>query len=360
MTFVIAEAGVNHNGSLELAKDLVRAASDCGVDAVKFQTFDAAALASQGAPLAEYQRPRGGGQLEQLEMLRALELSHEDHFVLRDLAAGLGVLFMSSPFDQASLRFLVQDLGVSQLKIGSGELTSGPLLLDAARSGLPVILSTGMSDLVEVEAALGVLAFGWSAAPDAAPSRAAFARAFQSEDGTRALKANLTLLHCTTQYPAPFEDINLRAMATLRTAFDLPVGFSDHTPGIAMPIAATALGAVVIEKHFTLDRTLPGPDHQASLEVAELAEMVEGVRQVEKALGDGVKGLMRSERANRAVARKSLVAASRIVLGERFSEHNLACKRPGGGRSPMDYWDVLGQEATRDYDVDDFVEEEGE
>jgi len=345
VTFVIAEAGVNHNGSLELAKDLVRAASDCGVDAVKFQTFDAAALASQGAPLAEYQRPRGGGQLEQLEMLRALELSHEDHFVLRDLAAGLGVLFMSSPFDQASLRFLVQDLGVSQLKIGSGELTSGPLLLDAARSGLPVILSTGMSDLVEVEAALGVLAFGWSAAPDAAPSRAAFARAFQSEDGTRALKANLTLLHCTTQYPAPFEDINLRAMATLRTA---------------MPIAATALGAVVIEKHFTLDRTLPGPDHQASLEVAELAEMVEGVRQVEKALGDGVKGLMRSERANRAVARKSLVAASRIVLGERFSEHNLACKRPGGGRSPMDYWDVLGQEATRDYDVDDFVEEEGE
>jgi N-acetylneuraminate synthase len=243
---------------------------------------------------------------------------------------------------------------VRRLKIASGEITNGPLLLAHARLGLPIILSTGMATLEEVREALAVLAFGLVAGAE--PSRAAFERAFASGEGQAALRRQVTLLHCTTEYPAPFDEVNLRAIETLRAAFGLPVGLSDHSVGIAVPIAAAALGAAIVEKHFTLDRTLPGPDHAASLEPGELGAMVEGIRAIEAALGDGVKAPRGAERRNMAVARRSLVAARPIAAGERFAEDSLAAKRPAGGLSPMRTWDLLGSAATRAYRADEAIE----
>ena len=270
---VIAEAGVNHNGDMGLAVRLVEAAAAAGVDTVKFQTFKAESLVAQEAPKADYQKQTTNSAESQLDMLRKLELSESDHRTLIDKAAARGLAFLSTPFHESSVDLLAK-LGVSRLKIPSGEVTNGPLLLKASRAGLPLILSTGMATLGEVETALGVLAFGYAAPKDAAPSLAAFTAAYSSVEGHVGLMENVVLLHCTTEYPAPFADVNLRAMETMTAAFGLPVGYSDHTPGIAVPIAAAALGAVVIEKHFTLDRTLPGPDHRASLEPDEFAEMV--------------------------------------------------------------------------------------
>lgn len=350
--YLIAEAGVNHNGSLDLARKLVYAAKDAGADAVKFQTFRADALASAAAPKAAYQeRLTEAGS--QLEMLQQLELSREAHETLLALTRELGLAFLSTPFDLGSL-YLLDELGLTTIKLPSGEITNAPLLFETARRDKQVILSTGMSTLGEIEDALSFLALGYLA-PDAAPSLSAARDAYAVPEARTVLEANVTLLHCTTEYPAPFEDVNLSAMETLRAAFGLRVGFSDHTPGIAAPVAAAALGAGVIEKHLTLDRTLPGPDHRASLEPTEFTALVTAVRQVEQALGSPVKVPAASERPNRAVARKSLVAALPIRAGEPFTATNLTLKRPGTGVSPILYYDRLGRPAPRDFAADEVV-----
>ncbi|MEA5088410.1 N-acetylneuraminate synthase [Solidesulfovibrio sp.] len=350
---IIAEAGVNHNGSLEMALRLVDAAADAGADAVKFQTFVAAAVVCSNAAKAEYQQLTTGAQESQLEMIRKLELGPEDFDALRCHCRERGIEFLSTPFDLQSLDLLLR-LGVSRLKLPSGEITNGPFLLAAARAGLPLLLSTGMSGLGEVETALGVLAFGLLE-PRAEPGPEDFALALASPAGQERLRDNVTLLHCTTEYPAPLADVNLRAMATLEAAFGLPVGYSDHTKGITVPVAAAALGARVLEKHLTLDNALPGPDHKASLDPAAFKDMVAAVREVELCLGDGRKRLTPCERGNRAVARRSLVAARPIRAGEPFSPENLTAKRPGTGRSPLDYWSLLGRPADRNYDPDEGI-----
>lgn len=352
--YIIAEAGVNHNGSLEQAVLLVDAAAEAGADAVKFQTFKADRLVSRAAPKAGYQIENTGASESQHEMIRKLELDEAAHQHLHQHCRSRGIEFLSTPFDLESLDMLVSRFDLSFVKLASGEITNAPFLLAAARTGKPVILSTGMSDLGDVENALGVLAFGYLQQA-AAPSRESFAAAYGSAGGQAALRGKVALLHCTTEYPAPLEEVNLRAMATLHQAFGLPVGYSDHTAGIAIPIAAAALGACVIEKHFTLDRNLPGPDHKASLEPDELKRMVRSIREVETALGSPIKQPAASERRNRAVARKSLVAAMPVRKGELFSSENLGVKRPGDGVSPMYYWEWLGKAADRDYQPDDKV-----
>lgn len=352
-TLVIAEAGVNHNGSVERALQLVEVAAAAGADAVKFQTFRAQALVTRGAPKAEYQTANTGEADSQFEMLRRLELDPQAHVRLRDRCRELGIAFMSTPFDLESLYFLAAEIGVSSIKLSSGDVTNGPLLLATARTGLPVILSTGMSTLAEVEEALAVLAFGYGVKAGL-PSRVGLRVAYSGDAGQRLLRERVTLLHCTTEYPAPFDQVNLRAMATLAAAFGLPTGLSDHTPGIAVAVAAVARGACVVEKHFTLDRTLPGPDHLASLEPSELNDLVRSVRQVEAALGEAIKRPAAAELKNLAVARRGLVAIRALGKGEQFSADNLGVKR-GGGDSPMDYWDWLGRTAGKDYAADEAV-----
>lgn len=354
-TLVIAEAGVNHNGSLELALRLVDEAAEAGADVVKFQTFRADGLASRFAPKAEYQQRETGNEQSQLDMLRALELDEDAHRRLIERCASRGVEFLSTPFDQESLRLLTEVFGLPRLKLGSGELTNAPLLLAAARTGKPIILSTGMGTLAEVEEALGVMAFGY-AGDGIEPSRPAFRAAFASDAGRIVLRDKVTLLHCTTEYPTPASDVNLRAMDALRSTFGLPVGYSDHTEGATIALAAVARGASIIEKHFTLDRSLPGPDHKASLTPAELVSMVAEIRRVEAALGDGVKRPAESERKNMSVARKSLVAARAIAAGEMFGPDNLAVKRPGGGIEPLRYWELLGRPAPRAFSEDEQIQ----
>ncbi len=346
--FVIAEAGVNHNGDTERALAMVDAAGEAGADAVKFQTFRAEQLATATAPNAPYQS-RGDGD-SQLDMLRALELDTDAHRLLGERCKERGIAFISSPFDLESLAFLVDVMRIDTIKIGSGEITNGPLLLAAARSGRKIILSTGMSTLDEVKNALGILAFGFDGS-DGAPTP----MAMDNPDIGKLLQGKVTLLHCTSQYPAPLENANLRAMATLRDAFGLRVGLSDHTQGDTAAIAAAALGAAVIEKHFTLDRNARGPDHAASIEPAELASMVKRIREVETALGNGEKTPAPGERENMAAARKSLVALQPVRAGEAFTAENLGVKRPGGGQSPMKYWDWLGRVAKRDYAADEKI-----
>lgn len=352
---VIAEAGVNHNGSLGMALQLVDAAADAGADIVKFQTFKAEAVISRFAPKAEYQVGTTGSDESQLDMVRRLELTRDDHRHLMRHCESRKIGFLSTPFDVASAHFLVKDLGLGQLKIPSGEITNAILLLAMARMSCPVILSTGMSTLGEIEDALGVLAFGYLNL-GIPPSREAFRTAYVSDQGQATLRTKVTLLHCTTEYPAPYPDVNLAAMDTLRHAFRLPVGFSDHTDGIAVPIAAVARGASIVEKHFTLDRSLHGPDHQASLEPQELTAMVAGIRQVEEALGDGLKRPSASELKNMLAARKSVVAARDIKTGEALCEDNLTSKRPGNGVSPMDFWQWPGRLASRDFAEDEPIE----
>jgi len=352
-TYLIAEAGVNHNGSLDQARRLVSIAAKAGADAVKFQTFRADALTVDTAEKAAYQKNTTDDG-SQREMLRSLELSPPFHESLLQHCREEGIQFLSSPFDPESVDLLVDTFDVPRIKIPSGEITNGPLLLHIAQTGRPVILSTGMSTLGEIERALGVLAFGYLDT-DEAPEPRRFRSAYASDQGQEQLRDHVVLLHCTSEYPAPFDDVNLRALDTLRSAFGLPVGLSDHTRGTAVPVAAVARGAVAVEKHFTLDRTLPGPDHRASLEPDELARMVKDVRRTERALGSSQKRPTPSESKNRPVARKSLVAAEPIAQGERFTDDNLTAKRPGTGRSPMQHWDLVGRTATRDYDTDDLV-----
>lgn len=352
--FIIAEAGVNHNGSLETALQLVDVAVAAGADAVKFQTFKPEQLVTQAAAKAEYQKQTTGASESQLAMLRKLELKYEFHFQLRDYCLQQGILFLSTAFDFDSLVFLVEDVGIEKLKIPSGEITNGPFLLAHARTGKDIILSTGMATLGEVEAALAVLAFGyldWEK-----PDSARFQAAYASAAGQACLTEKVTLLHCTTEYPTPMTHVHLRAMDTLQQSFGLKVGYSDHTEGLAVPIAAAARGATVIEKHFTLDRRLPGPDHAVSLEPGELKQMVDAVRAVELALGNATKMPQAVELQNRLVARKSLVAARDIGAGEQFGVENLALKRPGNGISPMEYWNLLGKGSPRNYSTDELIE----
>lgn len=350
---IIAEAGVNHNGDLNLGKQLIDVAADAGASAVKFQTFCAEQLVSRRAPKAEYQMRTTDRAESQLEMIRKLALTEAAHEMLIAHAGARGLAFLSTPFDLPSLHLLTGRFGLQTIKIPSGEITNAPFLLAIARAAQRVILSTGMSTLAEVEAALGVLAFGFTAPATAMIRRGDFERAFTSEAGQQALQDRVTLLHCTTEYPAPVGEVNLRAMDTLAAAFSLPVGYSDHTSGLHVALAAAARGAKVIEKHFTLDRNLPGPDHKASLEPGELRQLVRQIREIEQALGDGLKRPTASEWKNREITRKSLVAAKAIKAGEIFTEENLACKRPGTGVFPSAYWQTLGRLAQREYAVDD-------
>ncbi|MFA6224289.1 MAG: N-acetylneuraminate synthase [Desulfomonilaceae bacterium] len=354
-TFIIAEAGVNHNGSLDMACALVDVAAAAGADAVKFQTFKATEVISRYAPKAYYQQLTTSAKESQLEMVQRLELSEADHRILINHAKTKKIEFLSTPFDLPSLRLLTDRFRLSTIKIPSGEITNGPFLLEIAKTGRNVIMSTGMNTLGEVEAALGVLAFGYTATIDQDPSLKAFASAFAFDVGQSALREYVSLLHCTTEYPAPYTEVNLRAMDTLANAFGLPVGLSDHTMGIHIPIAAVARGAKIIEKHFTLDRSLPGPDHAASLEPTELEEMVRSIREVEMALGDGVKRPTDSEMKNRDIVRKSLVAAKPILTGQVIDKGDIAIKRPGTGLSPMCYWDYIGVKSDLDYSVDEML-----
>lgn len=336
-TLIIAEAGVNHNGSLDLARQLIDAAAQAGVDYVKFQTFRADKLVTRDARQAAYQsRNINDGRDSQYEMLKRLELSPEDHHTLIDYCHEKGVSFFSTAFDLPSIDFLntlgPDRKGLSLWKVPSGELTNFPYLRAIGLTGKPVILSTGMATLTEIEQAIGVL----------------------TRFGTP--KNGITLLHCTTEYPAPKDQVNLRAMETMRKHFGMPAGYSDHTEGIEIPVAAVAMGAVVIEKHFTLDRTLPGPDHKASLEPTELCEMVRQIRNVEAAMGDGTKEPAPAEQPNIPIARKSIVAATAIKRGELFTEENITAKRPGTGLSPMVWESVVGQRAGRDFEADEAIE----
>ncbi len=350
----IAEAGVNHNGDKDMAFQLIDAAVAAGADVVKFQTFDGAALASKDAPKAAYQNVTTDAAESQLEMLTRLALPKEWHFELKDYCQKQGIEFLSTPFDSGSLRFLVDDLGLETIKVPSGELTNGPFLLEIAKTRHRIFISTGMSNIDEVQDALGVLAFGLINASDA-PSTKAFSSAFESENGQTALQKHVTLLHCTSAYPTPLEDANVSAMVTLRERFGLNVGFSDHTEGATASRTAAALGATIIEKHFTLDRELPGPDHKASLEPGELADLVRDIRAVNIALGDGIKTPRPSEIETIGVIRKSLVALTSIQKDDVLNSENVGAKRPGDGISPMRYWDEIGRVAKNHYKAGDKI-----
>ncbi|OQX06904.1 MAG: N-acetylneuraminate synthase [Desulfobulbaceae bacterium A2] len=328
---IIAEAGVNHNGSLDLALQLVDAAAACGADAVKFQTFRADSLVARDAPKARYQQETTGTAEGQFAMLQRLELDMAAHRLLSERCQERGLVFLSSPFDIESARALYE-LGMRRYKIPSGEITNMPLLECIGRLAEEVLLSTGMADVQEVGEALAVL------------------------DEAGLDRSRVTVLHCTTEYPAPYDEVNLRSMMTMGKKFGVRTGYSDHTPGIEIPVAAAALGAWVLEKHFTLDKSLPGPDHRASLDPTEFAAMVRAVRHVELALGDGVKRPTASELPNRIVARKSIVAARPIRTGEIFSTENLTAKRPGSGVSPMRWHELLGRPARRSYQPDDMID----
>lgn len=351
---IVAEAGVNHNGSLSLARELVDAAAAAGADIVKFQTFDSKRLVSQRAPKAAYQT-RNDAHESQLAMLESLQLSAADHDAIVEHCQRRSIRFMSTPFDQDSMQLLLSRYDMPAVKIPSGETVNARLLLGAARSGKPILMSTGMCTLADVERALGVLAYGLSH-PTGGATRAEFERAYADPKARALLEGKVTLLHCTTEYPAAPEQINLRAIDTLRAAFGLEVGYSDHSLGTAVAFAAVARGATVIEKHFTLDRALRGPDHAASLLPGELTQMIQGIRDVTAALGSGRKAPSEVEFANRIVARQSLVAARDIAAGEALSEANLTTKRPGDGVTALAFWEYLGRKATRAYQADEPID----
>ena len=330
-TLIIAEAGVNHNGDIQMARRLIDAAAEAGADLVKFQTFRADRLVTASAKKASYQIATTAADESQHEMIRKLELTEAMHDNLIDHCRQRKIEFFSTAFDIDSLDYLMQ-LGMERVKVPSGEITNLPYLRRVGGFGKPVILSTGMSNLGDIEAALNVLELA----------------------GTP--RDRITVLHCNTEYPVPMVEVNLRAMRSIREAFGVEVGFSDHTEGIEVAIAAVALGARVIEKHFTLDRNLPGPDHRASIEPDELGRMISSIRNIELAMGDGIKRPSASEERNRPIARKSLVAARPINKGELFSATNMTAKRPGTGISPMRWDEVLGRKAGRDFFIDEPIE----
>lgn len=328
-TYIIAEAGVNHNGDFELAKKMILEGKNAGVDAVKFQTFKADNLVSSNAKKADYQMRSTDNKESQQDMLKKLELSFHEFRLLKEYSTELNIDFISTPFDEESIDFL-DALNIPFWKIPSGEITNLPYLLKIARTKKPIILSTGMCTIEEIAEALNVFSD------------------YKRND--------ITLLHCNTEYPTPFQDVNLHAMKTLKDKFQVNVGYSDHTKGIEVPIAAVALGATVIEKHFTLDRNMPGPDHKASLEPGELKEMVKSIRNIEIALGNGEKQPSESEKKNIVVARKSIVANKKIKKGDVITEENITTKRPGNGISPMEWFKVLGTKASKDFIKDELIE----
>lgn len=328
---IIAEAGVNHNGNIDLAKELIDAAADAGVDYVKFQTFNSKKLVSKNAQKADYQKENTKEVGEtQLKMLQKLELSKENHLVLIEYCKSKNIKFLSTAFDLDSVDFL-EELNIDLWKVPSGEITNLPYLRKIGALGKPIIISTGMADMNEIEAAINAVV-DVGAAPE-----------------------NLTVLHCNTEYPTPMGDVNLRAMNSIKDKFNVPVGYSDHTLGIEIPIAAVAMGAEVIEKHFTLDKTMDGPDHKASLEPQELKAMVSAIRNIENAMGDGVKSPSASEQKNKTIVRKSIVAGKKIIKGDIFSEENITVKRPGNGISPMQWDAIIGKTASRGYEKDELI-----
>lgn len=326
---IIAEAGVNHNGSFELAKKMVDAAKEAGVDYVKFQTFNPKKLVSKYAEKAEYQKETTGSDETQLQMLQKLTLTEDNFLSLHDYCREVGIGFISTPFDLDSITFL-ETFDMDFWKVPSGEVTNLPYLEAIARTKRKVVMSTGMCDMNEIQDAIEVL----------------------EKNGT----TEIILLHCNTQYPTPYEHVNLKAMNTIKDALHKEVGYSDHTQGIEVPIAAVAMGATVIEKHFTLDKNMEGPDHKASLNPSELQQMVVAIRNIEQAIGNGLKEPSSSEMANKGVARKSIVASRSIKQGEVFSEENLITKRPGTGISPMKWYEVIGKVASRDFSEDEMIE----
>lgn len=327
-TLIIAEAGVNHNGSLDMAKKLVDVAKECGADIVKFQTAKLDSLVSKSAHMADYQKKNTGVEESQKDMLKKLLLDFDEFVELAEYCKEVGILFLSTPFDIESIHFLndLQDVW----KVPSGEITNYPYLVEIGKTKKKVILSTGMAEMDEIQAAIDVL----------------------KKNGTE----DITVLHCTTEYPAPIKDVNLNVMNTMRNAFGCPIGYSDHTQGIEVDLAAVALGAIVIEKHFTLDRNLPGPDHKASLEPNELKAMVSGIRKIELALGSSEKKPSEVELKNRLVARKSIVSKTAIKVGDVLTEDNITTKRPGFGINPMRWSEVLGTKAIRDFEEDELIE----
>lgn len=326
--YIIAEAGVNHNGSFDLACKLVDAAKGAGVDCIKFQTFKSSNLVSHKARKADYQKETTG-EGSQIDMLKKLELSYDEFLRLKKYCDDVGICFLSTPFDSDSIEFL-DSIDMPFWKIPSGEITNLPYLVTLAKTGKPVVMSTGMCSMGEIKDAIDVL----------------------RNNGTNEIK----LLHCNTEYPTPFEDVNLKAMKTMRDSFGYEVGYSDHTKGIEVPIAAVALGATIIEKHFTLDRNMEGPDHKASLEPDELTAMVSSIRHIEQAIGTGEKTPSPSEKKNITVARKSIVAKKNIKAGEILNEALITVKRPGTGISPMKWFDIIGTKATRDFEEDELIE----
>jgi N,N'-diacetyllegionaminate synthase len=329
-TIIIAEAGVNHNGSIELAKKLIDLASEAGADFVKFQTFKAETLVTQTTDKAEYQKELTGADETQFEMIKKLELDKEAHEELMDYCEQKDIKFLSTAFDHGSIELLA-NLDIPLFKIPSGEITNLPYLRHIGKMEKPIIMSTGMSTLDEVRNALNVLI----------------------ESGAK--KEKITILHCNTEYPTPMKDVNLKAMLTIKDELGVNIGYSDHTLGIEVSIAAVVMGAAVIEKHFTLDRNMPGPDHRASLEPHELKEMVNAIRNIEKAMGNGIKVPSTSEIKNMPTARKSIIAKNPIKKGEKFSENNLTVKRPGTGISPMEWDDIVGKPSNCNYEMDDLI-----
>ncbi len=327
--YIIAEAGVNHNGSIEIAKKMVDKAKEAGADCIKFQTFVSENIVSKSASKAEYQKQQTDANESQLDMLKKLELSFDEFIELNKYCKEKGIEFLSTAFDFDSIDFL-HCLGIKRWKIPSGDITNLPYLIKIAKLGKPVILSTGMSTMEDIGFAIKAL----------------------KENGSD----NITVLHCTTEYPAPYNAVNLKAMNVIRTEFDVPIGYSDHTEGIEISIAAVALGATVVEKHFTLDKSMVGPDHKSSIEPNELKALVSSIRKVEVAIGNGVKRPSEAEKKNIAIVRKSIIAKHDIAKGELFSEENLTVKRPGSGISPMRWFEVIGRIASRDFKEDELIE----
>jgi N-acetylneuraminate synthase len=353
---IIAEAGVNHNGSLALAIQLVDAAIQAKVDIVKFQTYITKNLVTEYAKKADYQSANSEEVESQEKMLSRLELSFTEHLAIKEYCELKGIEYLSTAFDSESLYFLVYKMRLKRLKIPSGEITNSPFILEHAQSGCDLILSTGMSTLEDITTALGVIAFGFLYPKnEKTPSEINFSRAFNSEEGKQKLIDKVTLLHCTTEYPAPFNQVNLAAMELMKETFHLSVGYSDHTEGIVVPVVAVANGACIIEKHFTLSRTMSGPDHKASIEPDELIEMVKNIRICEQVFGDKIKQPSLIEQKNKIAVRKSIVAKTKISVGELFSEHNIIIKRPGSGISPSKYWQILGEKSVEHYNAGDLI-----
>jgi len=354
--FIIAEIGVNHNGSRDIAMEMIDTASRAGVDAVKFQTFNTEKLVSKNTPKTKYQIKNDRSSKNQFDMLKKLELSRDLHFELNEYSSSKEIEFLSTAFDEDSLDFLVHELGMKKNKIPSGELNNAPFLIKHGATGNEIILSTGMSSLKEIHQAISAIAFGMSETK-MKPSNKNFKEVIQSKDIQNELMKRVTLLHCTSQYPAPIESLNLMALITLKEEFEMNVGYSDHSLGIEASVAAAAMGAKIIEKHFTLDNTLEGPDHKASLEPDELINLATSIRKIELMLGSREKSPSKEELEIKSLATKSIVAKNIIREGEYFTDDNLTTKRPGDGMSPFLFWDLIGVKSKKEYMPDEQIDE---